>query len=130
MSGVLSDIVSDMIDGFYDVFYSLNIINNIFGFFKNLGPIFSTIKKGITLSLKMMNSVLSSLKFIPVFGRIFGLFSKVFSKILGPFSLLISFVMGFVSTEGTIVDKLIGGIKKIFMDIIYFPVVIFGKLLD
>lgn len=56
-----------------------------------------------------------------------------FKKLLWPLQILLSiidFAKGFMRTQGTIWEKIKGGIKNVIMEFLKFPLFLFGKLLD
>jgi len=56
-----------------------------------------------------------------------------FTKLIWPLQIIMSvidFVTGFMSTEGTLFDKIKGGIKNVIMKFIEWPAIMLGKLWD
>lgn len=93
-------------------------------FFKFFGRIF-----------KWIGGLWKTIKGIPLIGRIlsFGIkgFAAGFSKIFWPIQIIISlidFVKGFMATEGTILDKIQGGIKNVIVKFFEWPLKLLGRL--
>jgi hypothetical protein len=47
---------------------------------------------------------------------VFRIFSGTFGKLLAPIFAIISFIRGFIKTEGTLLDKISGGIAQAIKD--------------
>ena len=100
------------------------MVGKVGGFFRWIGKAFGAIGK-----------IFKFVKGLPFIGRLAMFagrgFLAGFSKIFWPIQIIISlidFVKGFMKTEGTILDKIQGGIKNIVVKFFEWPLQLLGKI--
>lgn len=119
-----------------------NVVRKIFGTFTS---IFKVIKSSkaigiVSKTFKFMSDIFSkvfkyvkSLKNLPFIGSFIQGFAKGFSKLFIPLQIIMStidFFQGFFGTEGTIIEKIKGGLLRVVHDFIELPVKLLGWIVD
>lgn len=92
-------------------------------FFKNLQKPFRFMRKIFVIAKKMF----------PFFRKAVGIFKWGFTKLAWPIQIIMSifdFIDGFMKTEGNLADKVIAGVKNVFLKFLDLPVRLIGWVVE
>lgn len=108
-------------------FVNMGELSTIGKIFEGLGKGFKTFSKIFTGVFKFLGKILE----LPFLRFLTRGFLVGFEKIFWPLQILLSaidFVKGFMKTEGTILDKIKGGIKNVIVEFFKWPLELLGKI--